>query len=483
MLHRDPAELQAALTRANFLLFCRTALAPLNQSPAAHHRLLISKLQAVADGKCNRLMVTMPPGSAKTTYVSRLFPAWYFGHFPRKLCIIGASHTADLAESISKDVQGYVKDMGQILEYSLTSESVKGWRTTKKDEYKSAGVGGPITGRRADIAIIDDPVKDREEADSEVVREKQWKWYNSTLRSRLKPKGAVILVMTRWHGDDLGGRLLAAQRSMWDFVNLPAEALEDDPLGREPGEFLWGDDTYDYANELRETKAELELNGMMRDWGALYQQNPQPIEGSLFKTALIDILPVAPAGRNEVRAWDLASTKESGTTKGAYTVGVKLLRTDAGKFVVTNVKRFKGGPDEVEATIVNTAKQDGRGVRVGLPKDPGQSGVAQVLWLTRALAGYRVESSPETGDKAERAAPVASQCNVGNLALVDEGYDTRGTLSQEGRAFIDELASFPSGVYKDQVDALSRAFTMVGLNRAPMKITQEALTTLSALRR
>jgi predicted phage terminase large subunit-like protein len=321
-------------------------------------------------------------------------------------------------------------------------------------------------------AIIDDPLKDRESADSETVREKQWKWYNSTLRSRLRPGASIILVMTRWHGDDLGGRLLAAQRDMWDFVKLPAIAEEDDALGREPGEYLWGDDTYDYANELRAVHAEYELNGAMRDWGALYQQDPKPAEGALFKTDKIEILPVAPAGRNEVRAWDLAATAESGTAKGAYTAGVRMLRTDSGRFVVTDVKRFKGGPDEVIEKIVNTATQDGRHVRVGIPQDPGQSGKSQVLWLTRALAGFRVESSPESGKKEERAGPVAAQCNVGNLSLVDKG---EGTLSQSGRAFIDELASFPSGTYKDQVDALSRAFEMVGLGPRPMNITDAML--------
>jgi predicted phage terminase large subunit-like protein len=181
---------------------------------------------------------------------------------------------------------------------------------------------------------------------------------------------------------------------------------------------------------------------------------------------MIDVLDCAPAGRNVVRRWDLASTAETGTARGDWTAGVKLLRTDEGKFVVLHVERFRGGPDEVVQRIVNTARQDGPLVRVGLPQDPGQAGKAQVLWLTRALTGFRVFSSPETGDKETRAGPVASQCNVGNMAIVRADWN---------RPFLDELASFPSGSHDDQVDALSGAFVMVGLGAAPMRISSEAI--------
>lgn len=451
--------------RRSFLTFCIEALEPFDLAPAAHHRLLIDKLQAVADGKIRRLMVLMPPGSAKSLYASKLFPAWYLSLKPHAP-VIGASHTQDLADKVSRETMGYIKANAEILGYHLASESMKAWNTTNGGEYKAAGIGGPITGRRADLAIIDDPVKDRQKAESAGDRDTQWHWFTSTLRSRLKPSASIVLIMTRWHEDDLGGRMLRHQAHRWEVIKLPAMALKDDPLGRAPGEFLWGDDNYNYANDLKEVLAECEENGAMRDWQALYQQEPRPLEGSLFKTANLSVLDAIPAGGLTGRAWDLAATKAIGTRDPDWTVGVKLTRTGSGHYVVGDVVRIRGGPDEVEAAIVNTAKLDGAGVRIGLPQDPGQAGKTQVLYLTRKLAGHMIDSSPETGDKATRAAPVASQCNVGNLSMVRAPWNA---------AFRDELAAFPSGSHDDQVDALSRAFSMVGMSNGPIAISPELL--------
>jgi predicted phage terminase large subunit-like protein len=150
-----------------------------------------------------------------------------------------------------------------------------------------------------------------------------------------------------------------------------------------------------------------------------------------------------------VRAWDLAATRELGTRDPDWTVGAKLTRTSEGRFVVEDVVRLRGSPDEVEAAIVATASRDGAGVQIRLPQDPGQAGKAQALYLTRKLAGYRVHSQPVTGDKSTRAAPLAAQVNVGNVSIVQAPWN---------RALLDELASFPSGAHDDQVDALADAF-------------------------
>jgi len=455
----DLAEIQGALYRADFGMFCEAALAPINQKPAAHHKMLIRKLQAVADGKIKRLMILMPPGSAKTTYVSQLFTVWWLARFPRST-IIAASHTADLAETISRKIQINIRDMGDVLGYDLATESVSGWTTSAGGEYKPAGVGGPITGRRANLALIDDPVKNADAVATEAAREKTWDWFVTTLRTRMTPGAPLILVMTRWHMDDLGGRMLTRQGEAWDVLRLPAQAEENDPLGRQPGEFLWGDDTYNYAADLKAAKAESEVNGSMRVWEAMYQQNPRPIEGSLFKYEKVgNPLPAAPATGQSVRGWDLASTSQSGRNDPDWTVGVKLTRMPNGEFVVADVERFRGGPDEVEERIVACARKDGAGCRIGLPLDPGQASKTQILYLTRKLAGFRVESSPETGKKEIRASPVAAQCNVGNLRMVQASWNA---------SFLDELSAFPHGQKDDQVDALSRAFSMVGLSARPL---------------
>jgi predicted phage terminase large subunit-like protein len=363
---------------------------------------------------------------------------------------------------------GVVRDHAGTLGFGLERESAEKWDTSNRGRYRAAGVGGAIAGTRADLVLIDDPTRSRADAESEVVRESQWAWFTGDLRTRLKPDAAIVVIMTRWHMDDLGGRLLDRQGDMWRVISLPAQAEDGDALGRRPGEWLWSDDAYGYGRFLQETKAEYERAGAMRDWSALFQQHPVAIEGSLFKVSQIETLDAAPARCVWARGWDLAATKQTGTRDPDWTAGVRIGRTPDGMFVVGDVRRDRLGPDGVEAMIVNTASMDGKACLISLPQDPGQAGKQQVLYLTRKLQGYLVESSPESGDKATRAAPVASQVNVGNLSIV------RGPWNA---AFLDELAAFPNGAKDDQVDALSRAFAMVSTT-APLHVPDAFLEAL-----
>ena len=168
---------------------------------------MIEALDDVARGKCDRLMIFMPPGHAKSTYASILFPAWFFTQ-RKNLDVIGASHGAELAEDFSGRIMGVIRDHGAELDYGLVNENVKLWRTTNGGVYRAAGAGGSITGRRADLFIIDDPIKGREDADSQVIRDKVWAWYRAEVITRLKPKARIAIISTRWHEDDLCGRLL-----------------------------------------------------------------------------------------------------------------------------------------------------------------------------------------------------------------------------------------------------------------------------------
>ena len=397
-------------------------------------------------------MVNMPPGSAKSTYGSKLFPAWLLAQKP-DTDIIGAANVASLAETFSRAVMGYARDMAPELGYRLTREAVADWTTSNGGAYRAIGMEGTIAGRRADFALIDDPVKDSMTAYNEGEREKQWTWFTNDLRSRLKPGAAIVVIMTRWHEDDLGGRCLTRQAGMWDVVSIPAMAMDNDLLGRAPGEWLWdGDPAYAYGADLRAKRREAEIDGSMRNFEALYQQNPRPGEGALFKVAAIsDFMDETPTGTS-VRAWDLAATKDIGTANPDWTVGIRMTKLNTGRFAVVDRVRLRGGPDEVEARILQTAALDGNRVRIGLPQDPGQAGKSQVAYLTTKLTGYTVISSPETGDKATRAAPFASQVNVGNVSMVRADWNA---------SYLDELAAFPAGSKDDQVDASSRAFGLL----------------------
>lgn len=416
-------------------------------APAAHHRLLISELQAVADGGTSRLMVNMPPGSAKSTFASVWFPAWAMAR-RRNTAVIAASNVAATAEHFSRQVMSVVREHTRALGYSLIREAADEWTTTNGGHYRAVGIGGTIVGSRADLVLIDDPVKSREEAESPAVRDQQWEWFAADLRTRLTPGAAIVMVMTRWHEDDLGGRLLSLQPDLWRVVSVPAVAGDDDPLGRAPGEYLWDDD-YGFGRELRRVHREYEAAGLMREWSALFQQAPLGAAGALFRTERMPMVDASPFGGTRVRAWDLAATMPTASGKADWTAGVLLARAPEGSFVVEDVIRLRGSPDVVEATILATASRDGADVPVHLPQDPGQAGKAQVQYLTRALAGFRVEAKPVTGAKALRAAPFAAQVNVGNIALL------RGPWN---RAFLDELQDFPAAAHDDQVDAAALAF-------------------------
>ena len=421
----------------------KLALAPQGLAPARHHRLVIEELEGLAAGRWDRLMVLMPPGSAKSTYASLLFPTWFMSREPRS-SIIAASHTGGLARAFGRGVRGLISEHGARLGVRLDPSSRAAGRfgLVEGGSYFATGVRGPVTGRRADLLIIDDPVKSQREADSAAQRDHLWEWFRSELVTRLKPGGRMVLVMTRWHPDDLGGRLLASSDG-WRVLRLPALAEEEDPMGRAPGEALW---------PAWEGRAALERKRLLvgeRTFSALFQQSPRSPGGRLFQVKRVTVVDEAVGGAS-VRAWDLAASADGGD----WTVGVRLCRApgEDGVFQVTDVVRLQGGPEQVEAAIKRAAAADGRDVTIALPQDPGQAGRAQVAYLTRALAGYRVMSSPESGAKATRAAPVASQVNAGNLSVL------RGVWN---RAFLEELQDFPGGAKDDQVDALSRAFTVL----------------------
>ncbi len=429
--------------------------------PAAHHRLLIDELEQVASGDSDRLMLLLPPGSAKSTYASLLFPAWWFARHPAS-SIIATSHTAALAQHFGRGVRTLIGEHGARLGYGVVDANRAAHRfaTTRGGQYLAAGTRQAVTGRRADLLLIDDPVRSQADADNPAARERLWDWYRSDLVTRLRPGGRIVLVMTRWHPDDLGGRLLRSGDA-WRVVRLPALAEANDPLGRPPGAALWPA----WENEAALLRKRAIVGE--RAFAALFQQSPRRLEGRLFNPARIAILDEAPPGL-AVRAWDLAATAQHGGSDPDWTVGLKLTRTEAGRFVVLDVARFRGAPAEVEDGIRRTAALDGLDVSIGLPRDPGQAGVHQISYLTARLAGHRVRSSPETGAKETRAMPIASQAEAGNLALLRGNWNA---------TFLDELSEFPNGSKDDQVDALSRAFAMLTDGGAPARFVRGPVLT------
>jgi predicted phage terminase large subunit-like protein len=433
------------------------AALPPEHKPAAHHRLLMSRLADLCAGEIDRLMVLMPPGSAKSTYGSVLFVPWWLSRHPAS-SVIACAHTDSLAEEFGGRVRGLIGEHSLKLGYGLGGRRARhDFRTTCGGSYYAAGVHGAITGRRADLILIDDPVRSHADVESPQQRENLWNWYRSDLLTRLKPGGRVVLIMTRWHPDDIGGRLLQHERH-WHCLRLPALAEADDPLGRAVDAPLWPE--WEGAEDLARKRAIVGEHA----WAALFQQSPRPKGDLLFKAGRLAVIDTA-APTQTVRGWDLAATGADRGGDPDWTVGVKLGREASGRFVVLDVIRLRGEPLAVEQAILRAAQVDGAETVISLPQDPGQAGKTQIRYLASQLAGFRVQCSAESGSKSTRAMPVASQIEAGNVALM------RG---QWNYAFLEEMGEFPVGRKDDQVDALSRAFAGLVEAGAPARMLDTA---------
>ncbi|MDE8343321.1 MAG: phage terminase large subunit, partial [Acidocella sp.] len=429
-------------TARSFSGFVDDVLKLIGQVPATHHRALIARLEDVLEGRCERLMVQMPPGYAKSTYGSILLPAYFLSRH-RGSQIIATAHTASLAEHFGRQVRRIILDHEDYLGISLAKDSRAAGRfgLTDGGAYFAAGVRGPITGRRADLILIDDPVKSWAEAESLVYREALYDWYRAELTARLKPKGRVVLLMARWHEDDLAGRLMRAS-GIWQVLRLPALAEEGDPLGRAVGDALWPE-WQDKADILQRR---VEVGE--RAFSAIYQQHPRPPESALFNVRTVQIITAIPELTRSIRAWDLAASLPGTGKNPDYTVGLKLGTGVDNKIIILDIIRMQASPAQVAARIVATAKADGVATLVALPQDPGQAGLAQVAMLTSGLLGYHVNATVESGPKIMRAMPAATQMDAGNIALLAAPWNEN---------FLSELGAFPDSQKDDQVDALSRA--------------------------
>ena len=425
--------------RRSLIEWCRYA----GFEPAAHHRLLIQKLEQVALGKTDRLAVFMPPGAAKSTYSSILYAPWYYAQHPAH-CVIAASHTAELAEKWGRRVRNLLAEHSLVLGVGLApdSQAAGRWETNSGGEYFAAGVGGAISGRRADLVIIDDPIRSREDADSETVRDKTWDWYKSDLYTRLKPGGRIVLIQTRWHEDDLAGRLLADMQAggdRWDVISLPALAEEDDPLGRAPGQPLWPE-WEDEENLDRKRRAV-----GPRDWSALYQQRPAPEDGDYFKKEWLKPYDIAPDPKL-MRIYggsDYAVTADGGD----YTVHVVVGLDPEGRMFLLDLWRKQAASDEWVEAFCRLVK---KWKPLGWAEETGQikSGVGPFIDRRQREVGAYVfrEQFPTRGDKAIRAQSIR-----GRMAL--EGLHVP-TKAEWYPALRSELLSFPAGKHDDQVDAL-----------------------------
>lgn len=434
-----------------------------------HCEMLAAVLQRVADGEIKRLMVFAPPRHGKSELVSRLFSAYYLYRYPHRWVGIN-SYSAELAFTLSRSArENYTRVGGPHLG---DAAAVKHWETGRGGGLWAAGVGGSITGKGWHLGIIDDPLKNAEEAESAQIREKQLDWYGSTFYTREEPcsetdtQGAIVLIQTRWNTADLAGVLLDRELDgeeeapeRWHIVNLEAikeeelpkfpETCTAEPDWRAPGEALCPE-----RRPLHRLQAISKRIGAYF-FGALFQQRPTQRQGGLFNVEKIGFVDRVPPGLRHCRGWDLGATADDGD----FTAGVLLAGPDKeGLWYIADVERGQWATDKRNAKMQSAAGLDGLAVKIRLAQDPGQAGVDQRVGLVKMLAGYSVHAQRVSGSKELRADPFSAQVNAGNVRVLRAPWN---------RAFIDELRVFPRGKNDDQVDAVADAFNELTLGGQP----------------
>lgn len=461
--------------RSNLMAWAIEALSDTEYTPARHHQLLIEKLTAVADGKIKRLMVLMPPGSAKSTYASMIFPAWWFCRHPMS-AVIGASHTAELADRFGRKVRNLTVLHSATLGYSLLPDNRAAgrWETNRGGEYFAVGVGGAVTGRRSDLMIIDDPIKSKEDAESETVRNKVWDWYRDDLYTRMKPGAAIVLIMTRWHEADLGGRLIENMQiggDQWDVLKLPAFATDaDDPLGRAPGEPLWPE--WESEGELamkRQTLGE-------RDFGALFQQDPRPAGTSFFdvQNILLGGEPIEPPPWCDT----VFATMDTAVKTGSKNDGTGVIywafnphNLNPLTIIDWDIKQIEGALLEAwlptvfqnlqEYAVRYKARMGSAGVHI---EDKASGTILLQQSARRAQhpgpgwMAHAINSKLTAVGKDERAISVSAYVQTQKVRIIREAYDKAMQYkSQHGNHLLMQVFRFQIGV-KDQADDLLDCF-------------------------
>lgn len=355
--------------------------------------------------------------------------------------VLAASHTTELAEKWGRRVRNAISEHGLVLGSQLADDSQAAgrWALQSGAEYYAAGVGTGIAGFRAKMGIIDDPIRSRQDADSELIRDRIWDWYINDFRTRLVPGARELLIQTRWHEDDLAGRALA--HSEWHTVILPAEAEDNDPLGRQHGEWLWADGDYGYGAQL----AELKRSTPARTWSAMYQQRPAPEEGDYFKAEWLKPYDKVPP-RDTMRVYggsDYAVTADGGD----YTVHAVVGLDPNGRMYLLDLWRKQASADVWIEAFCDLVKQ---WKPIGWAEEQGQikAGIGPFLERRQRERGAFVfrEAFPTRGDKAVRAQSIRGRMALEGLYVPE--------YAPWFAALRSELLGFPAGKHDDQVDAL-----------------------------
>lgn len=484
------------LSRRRFLPFVKRMNAQYDDGWV--HRDICDRLERFSDdvaaGKSPRLMLLMPPRHGKSELASKNFPAWHLGRHPQHE-FIACSYNLSLAMGFSRKVKQIIDDPAYQSVFTTrldgSNQSTEEWGIAgERGGYVAAGIGGPITGKGAHVLVIDDPVKNAEEADSGDARNKIWEWYLSTAYTRLAPGGGVLIIQTWWHDDDLAGRLQQMMATagdddddidQFDVVKYPAIAEHDEYLDpatlgivydtaptdgtllRSKGEALHPS-RYDLKklNKIRALNRKSDGNDG-RWWSALYQQNPVPDDGSYFLKEQFRRGQIPHLSKcNVFIAWDFAISEKK---QNDYTVGTVLLQDSDDMVHVAEVVRFRSGDAFfiVESILNLMSKWYSASLVMGF--EDGQIFRAINALLQKRMKERKLYPPTEVlkpiTDKMARARPLQGRMQQGMISFNNQGewYDVV-------RA---EMLRFPAGVHDDCVDSLAWGMYLVVNRPAPAK--------------
>ena len=432
----------------------------------AHHAKMARAFERVARGECKRLIINMPPRHTKSEFASYLLPAWFLGNFPHKK-VIQTSHTAELAVGFGRKVRNLVdsdvyKDV--FTETSLQSDSKAAgrWNTSKGGDYFAIGVGGAVTGKGADILIIDDPHSEQEAALAQVnpdIYDKVYEWYTSGPRQRLQPGGAIVIVMTRWSLRDLTGQVIKSSASRggdeWEVIEFPAILPSGNPLWPE----FWS------ITELEKLRTELPNS----KWQAQYQQQPTSDGAAIVKREWWRVWQEErpPQCDYILQTWDTAFEKNNRADFSACTTwGVWYNDEDHGQANIILLNAFKERMEWIE--LKETAfKHYQEWEPDGVLIEKKATG-APLIYEFRAMGIPVQEYTPSKGnDKISRLNSVSDIIASGKVWVPETRW---------AEELVDEIASFPSGEHDDLVDATTLAlmrFRQGGFIRLPSDEPEE----------
>jgi predicted phage terminase large subunit-like protein len=427
--------------------------------PNWHIDAICAHLEAVSDGRINRLLINVPPGSSKSLITSVMWPAWEWG--PRGMLTMRYLATAFNEGPVKRDTRK-CRDLIASDWYQRLWPDVKLTRTAETS-FANASTGtregvpfGSLTSQRGDRLIIDDP-HSTETADSDTERLNTTRKFREGAVNRLndQQRSAIVVIMQRLHEQDISGVIISLGM---DYVHLmlPMEfdterACEtvigfSDPR-QEDGQLL------DPVRFPRETVEDLQRDMGSYAFSGQYQQAPTPRSGGMFQRGDFEIVDAVPAGGRRVRAWDFAASQQKQGKQPDWTVGLRMLLVKD-VFYIEDVSRGRWRASDVETNLKNTASQDGQSVTVRMPQDPGAAGKADAETKVKLLKGYPVVVKPISGDKATRARPASAQSEAGNVKLL------RGSWND---IFLAEVCAFPNGAFDDQVDAFADALNELAL--------------------